>query len=203
MKCTHDPVIPLELRNLENAHVRKVSLPEDITVPPHHELLIPGAVQTPFPTEAVLEPANNMIEKGILIARVIFGPVISQIPVQIINPGSNPVKLYKGTNVGTLHEIEPEYIDCPVEATKVDNGSTVTPTNIGDLSSEQHSKIENLLKEYKDIFSQGVLDLGQTDVVEHKIETGNALPIKQLPRRLPVSLHPVVDKQINDMLAAT
>ncbi len=91
MRCANDTLIPLELHNLENAHVRKVSIPEEITVPPHHELLIPGAIQTPFPTEAVLEPANNMIEKGILIARVIFGPVISQIPVQIINPGSNPV----------------------------------------------------------------------------------------------------------------
>ena len=36
--------------------------------------------------------------------------------------------------------------------------------------------------------------------VEHKIETGGATPIKQLPRRLPNSLRSVVEEQVEEML---
>ncbi len=40
-----------------------------------------------------------------------------------------------------------------------------------------------------------------TSVVQHRIETGNALPIKQRPRRVPIHLRDEEKKQVNDMLA--
>lgn len=36
---------------------------------------------------------------------------------------------------------------------------------------------------YEDTFSKDDLDLGLTDLAEHPINTGNAEPIKQRPRR--------------------
>ena len=202
LKGAHGVKIPLELRYFENSHVRKVSLPEDVTIPPHHELITPGTIQTPLPTEGLLEPENKVEERGLLMARVIVSPVASHVPVQIINPGSTPVKLYKGTNVGILHEIEPDYVDCPVNMTIPDNELPNNTVNIGELLPEQSQKVERLLNQYSDLFSNGALDLGKTDIVEHKIETGDSLPIKQLPRRLPISLRSVVDNQIKDMLEA-
>ncbi len=76
MKGAHGAEIPLELRHFENTHVRKVSLPEDVIIPPHHELITPGAIQTPFPTEGLLEPTNDIAAKGVLIARHLVSPVM-------------------------------------------------------------------------------------------------------------------------------
>ena len=39
-------------------------------------------------------------------------------------------------------------------------------------------------------------------MLEHVVDTADARPVKQLPRRLPQALKPVVDKQGNEMLEA-
>ena len=48
--------------------------------------------------------------------------------------------------------------------------------------------ISNMLRKFKDVFSQDDYDLGLTNLTEHVIDTGNALPIKQAPRRVPHAL---------------
>ena len=44
-----------------------------------------------------------------------------------------------------------------------------------------------LLKKFKDSFSKDEYDLGLTHLTEHIIETGNARPVKQPPRWLPMA----------------
>ena len=58
----------------------------------------------------------------------------------------------------------------------------------------------HLLNSYQDIFATGSGELGLTSVTEHKIETQDAVPVKQLPRRLPNALRPVVEEQVSKML---
>ena len=48
----------------------------------------------------------------------------------------------------------------------------------------QRDAIHALLYHYADIFSQGLQDLGQSDLVKHRIDTGDAHPTRQAPRRL-------------------
>ena len=58
----------------------------------------------------------------------------------------------------------------------------------------------NLLNEHQDVFAKNSGDLGLTTLVEHRIDTGDAVPIKQQPRRLPNSLRTVVEEQVGEML---
>ena len=51
--------------------------------------------------------------------------------------------------------------------------------------TDDQEKLESLLKEFEDKISVGEDDLGRTRKVYHKIDTGNANPIHQSPRRLP------------------
>ena len=60
--------------------------------------------------------------------------------------------------------------------------------------------MEHLLDKHQDIFAKSASDLGLTTQVEHKIETGSATPVKQLPRRLPNSLRSAVEEQVEEML---
>ncbi len=66
-------------------------------------------------------------------------------------------------------------------------------------SEDEKTKVYNLLCENTDIFSQGPNDLGRTKLVKHKINTGNAKPIKQPPRRLPYSKRTAANQAITDM----
>ena len=50
-------------------------------------------------------------------------------------------------------------------------------------------KIANLLTHFQDTFSRDEWDIGLTNLTEHSIPTGNAAPIKQPPRRVPLA-HP-------------
>ena len=56
-----------------------------------------------------------------------------------------------------------------------------------------------LLCEYSDIFSTGPNDLECTDLVQHHISTGNATPIQQPPRRLPLAKKEEAEKAIQEM----
>ncbi|CAG8518906.1 1392_t:CDS:2 [Cetraspora pellucida] len=52
------------------------------------------------------------------------------------------------------------------------------------LTEEKDSKEETLeekIKKVKDVFAKDMSDLGRMNMLEHKIDTGNAFPIKQTP----------------------
>lgn len=50
------------------------------------------------------------------------------------------------------------------------------------LNSEQQDRLCNLLYEYQHSFATGPNDVGQTHLVQHSINTGDAQPIRQRPR---------------------
>ena len=45
-----------------------------------------------------------------------------------------------------------------------------------------------------------LIELGRTSLVEHSINTGDHLPIKQLPRRIPYFLNAKVSQHVEEML---
>ena len=69
------------------------------------------------------------------------------------------------------------------------------------LSGTELTKLTLLLYKYQDIFKSPDGQLGRTNIVKHRIDTGNAVPIKQRPRRLPVSQIEAVDKELDKMEA--
>ena len=60
--------------------------------------------------------------------------------------------------------------------------------------------IRALLIEYADIFAQDAYDLGKTHLAEHVIETGDAKPVVQPPRRVPVAIAEAEKREIEKML---
>jgi len=66
-------------------------------------------------------------------------------------------------------------------------------------NDEQKRKVEELLRDFTDIFSCND-EIGCTNLVQHRIDTGNTAPIKQAPRRLPIFAKAEVDKCMKQML---
>ena len=67
------------------------------------------------------------------------------------------------------------------------------------LSKEEALQVHLLLCEFADVFSEGPGDFGRTDLVKHRIDTGDATPIRQPPRRLPLSKKEEAQKAVEDM----
>ena len=68
------------------------------------------------------------------------------------------------------------------------------------LKADQCKIVVDLLTKYSGAFAMSKNDLGRTDIIQHKINTGNAHPIKQNPRRVPLAQRKEVDEEIQRML---
>ena len=66
------------------------------------------------------------------------------------------------------------------------------------MDQYQNMDFEELVQDFEDVFSTEKQDLGHTDLVYHGIPTGDAAPVKQASRRLPVD-QPKVSRLLNEM----
>ena len=71
---------------------------------------------------------------------------------------------------------------------------------MSDLNDGQSGQLEELLRSYEDIFSSGTHDFGRTNKITHKINTGDTIPIRQPPRRLPGNRREEVGSMIQTMI---
>lgn len=67
------------------------------------------------------------------------------------------------------------------------------------LTEEEKKKFRRLLGEFKDVFAEDSEQVGECKVVQHRIDTGDHVPIKQAPRRLPFCRRAEVDQLIAKM----
>ena len=87
--------------------------------------------------------------------------------------------------------------------------SDVLPSYLQELYDQtvRESKIEpditssfkEFLKKHRTVFAENDSDLGRTELVQHNIETANALPIRQPPCWLPLAQHEDCEKEIKSM----
>ena len=68
------------------------------------------------------------------------------------------------------------------------------------LDDEQRRRHMAILLKFQDVFSKSNDDIGQTDIVKHRINTGTAVPIRQPPRRLPFGKREIEKQEIQLML---
>jgi hypothetical protein len=70
------------------------------------------------------------------------------------------------------------------------------------LTMEERSVMEPLLMKYRHVIHQeGSNDFNGTDLVEHRIVTGDAKPIRKAPYKVMFALRQEMQSQVNDMLA--
>jgi len=70
----------------------------------------------------------------------------------------------------------------------------------GDLAPTHQSNFAALLRRHSDAFATGPMDLVYCSVLEHDIDTGDAEPIRQPPRRPSLSARQAEEDILNDML---
>ena len=68
------------------------------------------------------------------------------------------------------------------------------------LSNSEANQLASLLIEYSDVFAESDTDLGCFTGIKHKIDTGDAKPIRQPMRRTPIGSEEEEKKHLDSML---
>ena len=70
------------------------------------------------------------------------------------------------------------------------------------VPTDHRETVEDLIEQNVDVFAKENTDSGKTSTIKISINTGNHPPIKLIPYKTPVAKYRIVDKALNDMLAA-
>ena len=213
---------PVRLSTIDPAASSVVKLRRRVCIPARHELCVSGAVRArPQPDvqcDAVFTPdAGPMFRYGYVAAHaVVRCGVQGDVPVRLLNTSDRDVVVPRGTRLGSL---SPTALDCDAaEVCAV--GSTEEPrgenswdelgseSDLYDvlhidesrLTADQRQQVRGLLHRHRHVFAMSSAELGRTSLMEHQIDTGDATPIFQPPRRLPwhqrQEAHTIVDTML-------
>ncbi len=189
-----------------------VQIAKDITLAPRSETVFMANIPSASPNvDYEVDPIQGFIEKtGTHPAKALVRPRKGQVPVRILNPQAEAVKLFKGTTMGSATFIGPLELSATVKTLTHKKDST--PANADPLqdislkgsilSSEEQNQLMKLLTEFKDVFSQNGTEIGCIPGVEHKIETQGHPPIRQRPFRTEFSRRQEVRNQVGNLLEA-
>ena len=104
----------------------------------------------------------------------------SEVWITVHNHSPEPLRLHSGQNIGVLEIVT--VADAKTSSTSPE--SVCQPPIPEHLSPLQQQQLNNLFKEFSDVFSQGEDDLGCTPLLKHTIETQGP-PLRQPPAAKP------------------
>ncbi|CAG2215712.1 unnamed protein product [Mytilus edulis] len=148
-------------------------------------------------SDAIIEPEEPNTDTNFHVARSVVGPNNGTIATcETLPYGSYQSEPPERNIVATTNKDDPEKI------------FSILPNHLEDLfvassrelSEEQTLQLKNLLIRHSDAFAKSKNDLGCCDLIEHTIDRGDARPVKQNPRRLPLAKRRAADQEIKRML---
>ena len=196
-------------------HTRVLSQ-HDLRIPACSEYVTAGKLTAviPLASSAMIIGSGALCrDPGVVVANTLVDPRVGTVPVRILNPQGQAVQLPRGTTLGTLTEaevVEPgqQWVRQVRVGGSVEEDDSDLPEEVkaaiqdlpAQLTAEQRRQARELLREYVDIVAVKGKPLGHTDLVQHRIDTGDALPIRQPPRREPQAFRGEGAKEVRRML---
>ncbi|CAC5397200.1 unnamed protein product [Mytilus coruscus] len=185
----------------------KISIDKQVTIPPNSETIIHALPneKLPYGTTMILDNTSQSFKnKGVLVAKSICTFKGDNLPLRVMNMTDLPQTLYKNTCAGTAETVCSENIlgniNAEPDLVLPEHMQVVIEKCKSNLKVDQCKIVVDLLTKYSGAFAMSKNDLGRTDIIQHKINSGDAHPIKQNPRRVPLAQRKEVDEEIQRML---
>ena len=201
----------LQLHKQTSQTCARIVIADKTDIPANTEVLVSCKVDQPaFRTErtCTVEPANYLTRKGCFVARTLVDPDCENVVLSLVNLGDQAVKINQNSVLGRLEDVEEVYaeepnttIEMPHTEKLPDHLQTILANTSSKLTETERQKLSETLLKYEDTFMKPDGELGQTDIVEHEIDTGDHKPIKIPPRRVPLFKRQQVDEELEKMLA--
>ena len=139
-----------------------------------------------------------------------------RVPVRIYNMSAKVLHIKPNSDLSELHDVKVlrhiDPISSDIKKAQINQQSTSVidkedlpeGINLGDasISEEEKSQLSQFLGKWKHIFSTSFTDLGNCDLVKHKINLTDDQPIKKPPRRIPPALYTEVKEHLVEMIEA-
>ncbi|KAI8485080.1 hypothetical protein Bbelb_371860 [Branchiostoma belcheri] len=219
IKSTTLPLLP---RSPLAPRVSDVTVCRTMILPANSVCTVPVRLSTtrggvPHHFDGVFEPQLHRVTyDGVAAARTVSHVEDGRAVVQIMNTNNHPVRLPEKCNVGRFHAAstpdsdyhiqeaaDPATAVPTVQKKKVRVPKTSLPVvdlSDIDLPQPQLTRLSDLIEANRDCFSTSATDIGRTTLVEHRIDTGDAKPIRQQPYRTPVHRRDALREQLSSML---
>ena len=180
-----------------------------MNLPPHSESLVPVKIEGLQSTKdkwGILEPSGDGLYgiAGVMAGRTLVDLEQPMVPVRVLNLSEKEQRIKSGVAVAVCASVQSVLskdvggrADC--KQALPDHLKDLYHRSIDGLDPERQAQVCSLLCEFSDVFSKGPQDLGRTDVIQHHINTQDAAPIHQPPRRLPLAKQHEATKVIEEM----
>ena len=206
----------------------RVTAASTVVVPPRCEMILEGRVmgRQNRPANAIVESVSSFgRETRLMVGKALIDTTKGSVPLRILNPWEEPIQVLQGTDIALAQPVlrvesvveESGTAQVVNQVTDGLSGQLSTSVqvfqgplpehlqglldrSIGELTTDQTSQVRQVIWRYQTVFSSGPSDLGRTDVIKHRIDTGDNRPVKLPPRKIPVHLQDAVFKEIDRLL---
>ena len=188
---------------------------------PFSEAIIAAKIDNKYKLQtSIIERLPNLHLKRIALARCVVSPKNCLVNVRVLNPTSATVYLKRKTKIGTIEPCQVDFVnnvntDIDNESTKHQGVGKVSHTlsspedilsNLGikvdreQLNEEDYQKMVIILAKNQDVFSKTPYDLPGTNVMQHRIETGDAAPVRARMYRTDAATRGRIEAEIQKLL---
>ena len=180
----------------------------DVVLPPRQETTVNARMTWRGPRDLPEVTVNETIKIPYLsrfyCGRTLLPARHGDLQIRVLNADPREQVITKGTCLGTalpvtniIDDIPDTVADTgPLETNPVEKLIDGLPD---DLTDEQRTQAESLIRKHEPIFSRHEYDIGRTPWVEHRIDTGDHRPIRQPLRRHPFEHLEQIDRQVEEM----
>ncbi|XP_051240193.1 uncharacterized protein LOC127354352 isoform X1 [Dicentrarchus labrax] len=194
-----------------------------IKIPPKSEVLVWGRARMSLGEKDYCALIEALPETcSVRVARTLAVIRNGRVPVRVFNPHPYCLMLDRYQKLGKLSRVDEADVhgacdlnlslegDCVVGVTlvnaAVDEEDQKLPIGVSelsnrpDLSEQQQEELRALLLKWQKVFAQHNEDFGRTDLVQHRIHTGDAPPIRERHRPLPPAMYKEMKSLLSGML---
>ena len=213
-----------EIKQGEDSEVSMVRTCTSISLPPLTEAIVPVKLSKhKSMCIALVEPLKQGVGNNpLMIAKTVANVEKGKTMCRILNYSEETVYLNPGTVVAKASQVNEDLIstledDYP-SINMAENGHSIKPTlskeeaiacakelgiNLENpaLTPENKTKLLELIGRNRDVFATNLTELGKTNLHTHKIETGDALPVRQRPYRNSPKVEQEMNRQVEEMEA--
>ena len=189
------------------AVARPVRSSDTVEVPPRSVMEITACVDGNVEGVWLVEALDK--DMHVAVARAVVEPTSNTLPVRILNTSDQPATLYAGSAVATMTPVDPPWevgaVNKGGEGFRVDQEKQQVLQQLvwdscTELTSGEKEIFLELLLKYADLLAFSTADLGRTNKLRHKIDTGGAPPIRQPVRRISPPQREQVRSLLGEML---
>ena len=201
----------------EEEHLR-IKLLTSVRLPARHAGVV-RAKCSHADTMLVLEAPKGSIDQGPLVeTAVVMTDSRGEFNLGVTNYRWEPVKLEKESTLDCMSwqpkEITEQVPEADIQVNALEAKPCSVPyskerevalmkalgMDVSKLTLEQRDELTRLVLSYQDVFAMEDEELGVTSLVEHKIDTQGATPIKQYARRVPHAMRSKIKDLVAGML---